>query len=394
MRASKPRNDRSLLTGVFFLNPPPAGGVSPRRCIWCGHSRSWCLKPRPFEAPARGRAARYTTHQSIVSVRNGRSRASWPSGSRGRWPPPWRAYRRLINERICDHPPVKCKLLSINLRSPGTTFLAEKPPQVNDNKSVDVFGIKGVSDSMKIATQGLVDGAGAFLSRLCLPAAEELGLALRDRISAWRATNALRMLNEAHNIYIGNASHQATDRLNPRLVHIAIEEASWIDDTLVQSMWAGLLAASASSERSSDDNLLFMNLLKHLTTLEVKILTIAVERARKTTAQDRLIIAEFAMRLPVRELPELFGTQDLQRLDRELDHLRELGLIAGGIDLSDGHADLTPTPLALHLYVRAHGSRLSPAAYWNLEPPTDGNSRAMRARTTDPEVASREGGPR
>ena len=237
------------------------------------------------------------------------------------------------------------------------------------------LGIKGVSDSMKIATQGLVDGAGAFLSRLCLPAAEELGLALRDRISAWRATNALRMLNEAHNIYIGNVSHQATDRLNPRLVHIAIEEASWIDDTLVQSMWAGLLAASASSERSSDDNLLFMNLLKHLTTLEVQILTIAVERARKTTTRDGFIIAEFAMRLPVRELPELFGAQDLQRLDRELDHLRELGLIAGGIDLSDGHADLTPTPLALHLYVRAHGSRLSPAAYWNLEPPTDGNSR-------------------
>ena len=237
-----------------------------------------------------------------------------------------------------------CHSLMENSSARGPQNLAEKPPQVNDDKSVDVFGIKGVSDSMKIATQGLVDGAGAFLSRLCLPAAEELGLALRDRISAWRATNALRMLNEAHNIYIGNVSHQATDRLNPRLVHIAIEEASWIDDTLVQSMWAGLLAASASSERSSDDNLLFMNLLKHLTTLEVQILTIAVERARKTTTRDGFIIAEFAMRLPVRELPELFGTQDLQRLDRELDHLRELGLIAGGIDLSDGHADFDPDP--------------------------------------------------
>ena len=253
---------------------------------------------------------------------------------------------------------------------------------MSDDKSADVLGIKGLSDSMRIATQGLVDGASAFLARLCLPAAEELGLALRDRISAWRATNALQMLNKAHDIYTKNALHRATDRLNPRLVHIAIEEASWIDDTHVQSMWAGLLAASASSEPSSDDNLLFMNLLKQLSTLEARILRVAVERARKTTTQHGLIMAEPVAHLPVRELPEVFGIQDLQRLDRELDHLRQLGLIAGGIHLFDDRADLTPTSLALHLYVRAHGSRLSPAAYWNLEPAIDGSAPAAPAHST------------
>ena len=66
---------------------------------------------------------------------------------------------------------------------------------MSDDKAFDLLGIKGLSDSVKATTQGLLDGAAAFLSRVCLPAAEEFGLALRDRISAWRAKNAAQMLS-------------------------------------------------------------------------------------------------------------------------------------------------------------------------------------------------------
>ena len=80
-------------------------------------------------------------------------------------------------------------------------------------------------------------------------------------------------------------------------------------------------------------------------------------------------------RNPRASLPELFGTQDLQRLDRELDHLRELGLVSRGIiPGSSNTAELTLSPLALHLYVRAQGSKLSPTTYWNLTPPTSDRS--------------------
>ena len=58
---------------------------------------------------------------------------------------------------------------------------------MSDDKALDLLGIKGLSDSVKATTQGLLDGAAAFLSRVCLPAAEEFGLVLRDRVSAWRA---------------------------------------------------------------------------------------------------------------------------------------------------------------------------------------------------------------
>ena len=52
----------------------------------------------------------------------------------------------------------------------------EENTRMSDNRADDLIGLKGLSDSVRIATEGLRDGAGAFLSRLCLPGAEELGL--------------------------------------------------------------------------------------------------------------------------------------------------------------------------------------------------------------------------
>ena len=232
---------------------------------------------------------------------------------------------------------------------------------------------------MRIATRGVIDGAAAFLSRLCLPAAEELGLALRDRISAWRAKNAVQMLDRANTIY-RSSDPDPTDRLNPRLTFFAIKAASWIDDDQVQAMWSGLLASSTSSDGRSDENLLFMSLLKQLSSFQVLVLRFAVERSSKKVTARGLVYSAPLAHIPVESFPALFGTGDLHRIDRELDHLHDLGLIGstrlypglpGGIEISSGMANLTPTPLAMHLYIRAQGSKLSPAEYWNLRTAED-----------------------
>ena len=57
----------------------------------------------------------------------------------------------------------------------------------NQSQSLDVLGIKPVGEAITTAVKGTVDGAAAFLSRICLPAAEEFGLLLRDRVSHLRA---------------------------------------------------------------------------------------------------------------------------------------------------------------------------------------------------------------
>jgi hypothetical protein len=49
----------------------------------------------------------------------------------------------------------------------------------NETPGIDLLR-KPVEEAVKIATKGAVDGVGAFLSRICLPAAEEFGLLCRD----------------------------------------------------------------------------------------------------------------------------------------------------------------------------------------------------------------------
>lgn len=124
-----------------------------------------------------------------------------------------------------------------------------------------------------------------------------------------------------------------------------------------------------------------MNILKQLSSLQVSVLRFSVRNSgKKTISPHDLIAPEGLLRIPVTELVIRFGTGDIQRIDRELDHLRELGLIGGpigmggGINLGDDTANLTPTPLALHMYVRAQGSRLSPKEYWGLCPPEENES--------------------
>ena len=92
------------------------------------------------------------------------------------------------------------------------------PPNEKLN-SQDILGVKSFGDAINTATKGLVNGAGAFLSRICLPASEEFGLFLKDKVSKWSGENALQ-----------------------------IEKGSWVDDNKVQDMWAGLLASSCNED--------------------------------------------------------------------------------------------------------------------------------------------------
>lgn len=47
---------------------------------------------------------------------------------------------------------------------------------------LDVLGIKPVAEAVNTVTKGTVEGASAFLSRICLPAAEEFGFLLQDKV--------------------------------------------------------------------------------------------------------------------------------------------------------------------------------------------------------------------
>jgi hypothetical protein len=237
-----------------------------------------------------------------------------------------------------------------------------------DSKGLDILGIQPIAEAVNKLTSATVDGAAAFLSRICLPAAEEYGLLLRDRVHQWRANNMVAVAQMAEQ-KLATSGALAGVHAHPRLVSNVLEESSWIEDTEVQEMWGGLLSSSCTETGDDDSNLPFVGLLSGLTKLQAKILRCACERARKVATPNGLIGA-IPLKASSESLFKLTGENDIQRLDRELDHLRFLGLLAdGGFNGFDLTANLTPTALALQMYVRCQGLRSSPIDYFQLDTP-------------------------
>jgi hypothetical protein len=225
--------------------------------------------------------------------------------------------------------------------------------------------------TLQVAAQIVHAGLGAaraVLSRLCLPAAQSLGLLAQDTVDGWRANNFISVMQKVEKKLVENKVPEGC-HAHPRVVHAIVESSSWIEDSAVQDMWAGLLASSCTESGDDDSNLIFTNLLGNLTKLQARMLKYACESAEKRVSPEGLISAQVSD-MNLEKLQKITEENDIQRLDRELDCLRSAGLIEGGIAVWGGLVDLTPSSLALHMYVRCHGSRLSPVEFFKIEPPS------------------------
>jgi len=257
-----------------------------------------------------------------------------------------------------------------------------------DSKSLDVFGTRPAARALEKATDAGIAGAGAFFGRICLPAAEEFGLLLKDKVSRWRAKNAAQIGLHAEKL-IGTDGKNL--HAHPRLVWEVIDSGSWSDDDVVLKMWGGLLAASCTDGKADDSNIIFTSLLTRLTSAQVRILAFACENGTKYVTASGLPQAErFTMTLE--QLSSVTGVHDIHRLDRELDYLRSMELIGGGLG-SGGFstegttADVSITALAMHLYVRGQGYLGSPVEFWGLKPQRAANPPVPIPHASEPSNA-------
>ena len=236
---------------------------------------------------------------------------------------------------------------------------------MGDSKSTDLLGLAPYGEAIKVVAQASVDGLGAVLGRICLPAAEEVGLAFRDRVAGWRKRNATLIALKADQLLAGAPGLHA----HPRSVLQIVEHGSLTDDAELQEMWAGLLASSCSADGQDESNLIFIGLLSGLTSSQVRMLNDVCEKSNKRLTSAGWLMADREIYTAGR-LVELTGISDFHRIDRELDHLRSLGLLgerAGFlVNAQDKIADLTPTTLGLQMFARCCGSRESPEAFFKL----------------------------
>ena len=253
------------------------------------------------------------------------------------------------------------------------------------NESPDLLGLKPISDSVKIVVETSAIEASRFLNAICYPAAEEFGYLLRDKVRWWRINNISNTTIKAKNNF--NINYDEFDlTASPRIVNSILKNSSWIDNDKIQDMWAGLLVSSCSKSGKDESNLIFINLLSQLTSSEVRILNyICINSEKNMTIHSIMYANELSISL--KKLQEISGLFGIHNLDREIDHLRSLGLLWGGFppiskdtinafkrpsdinskNSEDFEADISPSALALNMYVRCNGSLQAPIEYFGLK---------------------------
>lgn len=214
-----------------------------------------------------------------------------------------------------------------------------------DNKSVDILGIAPYGDVLKITTEGVIKLVSNFLNITCRPLLEELTLYVKDNIKIWRLKNLFNTISKAE----GKIDYLNGEivMVNPRIGYLIAENASIVEDDELQDMWAGLFASSASSDGKDDSNIVFINILKQLTMFQANVLKYTFNNSRKVRLNNGLIVGSELCK-SINEVYDLFQTRDINKIDRELDSLRSLGLIINGICFDSLIADLSLTSLGIH----------------------------------------------
>ena len=237
----------------------------------------------------------------------------------------------------------------------------------------DILGIEPIGEAGLEVTKAAIKGVSSFLELVFKPGLEEIGYLVKDEVRLWRLNNILRTLEKAK----GKMEFDGKDlnlTANARVGLNIMEGCSEVDNEELQDLWAGLFASSCTPDGKDDSNMNFVDLLRRMSSVEAKIIDYASSNSKKYIYPNKLIIAD-RLFVPFNALASIAGTDDIYRLDSELDHMRSIELLnqgdalegtGGGFTVSDTtpEANITPSALALNLYFKTHSTGKSPKEFW------------------------------
>lgn len=236
----------------------------------------------------------------------------------------------------------------------------------------DIFGIEPLGESGLEVVKASIKGVSSFLEVVFKPGLEELGFLVKDQVRLWRLKNILRTLEKAQGRFDFDGK-EINLTANARVGISIMEGCSEVDNEELQDLWAGLFASSCTPDGRDDSNMNFVDLLRRMSSVEAKIIDYACRNCNKYIYPNQLIIAE-DISVPFKTLVEITETDDRYRLDSELDHMRSIELLiqggsfasGGGFAASDNslEANITPSSLALNLYLKTHSIGISPKVFW------------------------------
>jgi hypothetical protein len=210
----------------------------------------------------------------------------------------------------------------------------------------------------------------AFLSRLAPAVSREIRQLLHEGLSNIRLEMAIDVILTAEKML---ESKPEADKMHafPQIVVRVVEDSSWSDDDVVKRFWAGLLVSSCTPLGEDESNLCFLDMMSQLSSIHARLLAGACTRAPKMISGPGRVTSR-AIACSASDLMKISGSHDLIRIDRDLDHMAELGLI-GPREKSSffspiSDAKITPTSLGLELFARCNGHRGTPQGFYGLTP--------------------------
>ena len=200
----------------------------------------------------------------------------------------------------------------------------------------------------------------SFLSRISPDTRVPASKLLHDELSNYRLENAIEIAAKAEKM-LGAAVEADHLRALPHIVMRIIEAGSWSsDEKWMLQFWAGLLAASCSTTGDDQSILSFVDLLSQLRVLHMRMLSAACAKSTKVISSPGNIYSR-PLTWKASDLIKFSGSSDLIKLDRELNYMADIGVIAprekSAFFQQMTDTTIAPTSLGLQLYARCNGHR-------------------------------------
>lgn len=173
---------------------------------------------------------------------------------------------------------------------------------------------------------GIVNGAGAFLSKICLPAAEEYGLLLQDKVKTWRSNNFEKIALRAEE-KLENSSDIENPKLHPRVLSAIYESGSWTDDAFMTDIWAGILASSCENQVATDKNVIYVDILSKMSSSQARMLEFFCKETSWKISEAEGLVESLPIFPDIGSLKAISGQESFEEIDESLSHMQYLGLI-------------------------------------------------------------------
>lgn len=199
----------------------------------------------------------------------------------------------------------------------------------------------------------------AFLNHVCPSLTDEVRTLLREGLSNYRVASSVEISFKAQEMLSGSPGADKL-RIHPKALLRILEDGSWAEAEWIQDLWAGLLSTSCTPDGKDESGLMYSGILSQLTPVHLRIFVAACTRAKKVVSGlGRL--ASRPLSCSTEEIMKITGSRDLLRIERDLEHLTDLGLLEkrekSAFYLAIDSETITPSPLGLQLYARCHGHR-------------------------------------